>query len=448
MIRFDDRHVHAFLSAHELEMLAPQIAGAHRMLARRDGPGAEFLGWLEPAAQRDRDTWDRIQHAARRLRDQADVVVVIGIGGSYLGARAAIEMLTPAPGARTRAGERPWPQIVFCGHHLSASHMAELMDWLEDREVAVNVISKSGTTTEPAIAFRVLRAFMERKYGTAGARERILVTTDRARGALRDLADAQGYESFVVPDDIGGRYSVLTPVGLLPIAAAGIDIQQMMAGASACADVCDRPRLADNPAYRYAAVRNALLRRGYSVEILANYEPALHSLGEWWKQLFGESEGKDGKGIFPAAVDNTTDLHSMGQYIQDGRRFLFETVLDVRSPRVDFVVPDAPESGDGLDFLAGRSLHEINRTALAGTALAHVDGGVPVLRVEIPGLTAEAFGQTVYFFEKACAISGYLLGVNPFDQPGVEAYKQNMFALLGKPGFETRRTELQKRLRE
>jgi len=288
---------------------------------------------------------------------------------------------------------------------------------------------------------------MEQKYGREEARTRIFATTDRSRGALRALADAEGYETFVVPDDVGGRYSVLTPVGLLPIAAAGIDIQRVFAGAADCAVRCGRVKMTDNPAYQYAAVRNLLLRRGYGVEILANYEPSLHSLGEWWKQLFGESEGKDGKGIFPAAVDNTTDLHSMGQYIQDGNRFLFETVLDVRQPRIDFEVPAAPEAGDGLDFLAGRSLHDINRTAMAGTILAHVDGGVPNLRVELPALTPEAFGQAVFFFETACAVSGYLAGVNPFDQPGVEAYKQNMFALLGKPGYETRRAELEKRLR-
>ena len=447
MLTFDYSNALTFLSEREIGQMEPQILTAHRLLTERNGPGSDFLGWLDLAAKHDKSEAERIQRAARRIREQSDVLVVIGIGGSYLGARAAIEMLTPAYPPAEKPGEKGWPQIVFCGHHLSASHMADLTAWLAGREVSLNVISKSGTTTEPAIAFRVLRAFMEQKYGKQEAGTRIYVTTDRSRGALRALSDAEGYETFVVPDDVGGRYSVLTPVGLLPIAAAGIDIQRMASGAADCAARCGREALADNPAYQYAAVRNLLLRRGYGVEILANYEPSLHSLGEWWKQLFGESEGKAGKGFFPAAVDNTTDLHSMGQYIQDGNRFLFETVLDVRQPRIDFEVPAAPEAGDGLDFLAGRSLHDINRTAMAGTILAHVDGGVPNLRVELPVLTPEAFGQAVFFFETACAASGYLAGVNPFDQPGVEAYKQNMFALLGKPGYEARRAELEKRLR-
>ncbi len=467
MLKFDYSNTLSFVRQEEIDRIAPQVELSCRLLSERRGPGSEFTGWLDLASRRDKTELDRILRAARRIRDTSDVLVVIGIGGSYLGARAAIEMLSPAfPAAVTNGGTavtnggtavtnggtavptggKGVPQIVFCGQNLSASYMSDLMEWLKTREVSVNVISKSGTTTEPAIAFRVLRSFMEAKYGKAGARSRIYATTDQARGALRSLAVAEGYESFVVPDDIGGRYSVLTAVGLLPIAAAGIDISRMLDGAADCAAACDGADIRDNPASLYAAVRNVLLRRGFRIEILASYEPYLHSVGEWWKQLFGESEGKDGKGIFPATMDNTTDLHSIGQYVQDGSRILFETVVDIRQPRIDFEVPAAPESADGLEFLAGRGLHGVNRTAMRGTILAHVDGGVPNLRIELPGLTPHAFGQMVYFFEKACAISGYLLSVNPFDQPGVEAYKQNMFALLGKPGYEGLKAELEKRI--
>ncbi|MBP7401124.1 MAG: glucose-6-phosphate isomerase [Clostridia bacterium] len=445
MLKFDYSQALPFIRESEIARLEPQVLLSERMLEDRTGPGSEYLGWMDPSAVCSRSELERIQHAARRIHEGSDVLVVIGIGGSYLGARAAIEMLSSAfPSGKDRNGRI---ETIFCGHNLSATYMADLMRWLDGHEVSVNVISKSGTTTETAVAFRVLRAFMEARYGKEGARSRIYATTDRTRGALRELAEKEGYETFSVPNDIGGRYSVLTAVGLLPIAAAGIDVHRILAGASAMAEACARPGLSASPAARYAAVRTALYRRGYRVEILAGYEPYLHTIGEWWKQLFGESEGKDGKGIFPAAVDNTTDLHSMGQYIQDGARFLFETVLDVLQPRVDFEVPETADSGDGIGYLAGRGLHSVNRTAMQGTVLAHVDGGVPNLRVQLPGLTPHAFGQLVYFFEKSCALSGYMLAVNPFDQPGVEDYKQNMFALLGKPGHEARRDMLEKRLR-
>ena len=446
MLKLDYSNAMSFLQESELDRLEPQVALAHQMLHARSGPGSGYLGWLDLPVRISHAELDRIRHAAHRIRESSEVLVVIGIGGSYLGARAAVEMLSPAFSAEKGATVRKAPQIVFCGQNLSAAYMADLMAWLQGREVSVNVISKSGTTTEPAIAFRVLRSFMETKYGKASAKSRIYATTDQAHGALKQLADEEGYETFVVPDDIGGRYSVLTAVGLLPIAVAGIDTARILDGAAAAMEVCAKPAMRDNPAYQYAAVRNALLRRGFAVEILVNYEPYLHSFCEWWKQLFGESEGKDGRGLFPAAVDNTTDLHSMGQYIQDGTRSLFETVLDVRQPHVDFIVPADPADSDGLEFLAGRGLHAINRIAMQGTILAHVDGGVPNLRIELPGLTPHAFGQLVYFFEKACAVSGYLLSVNPFDQPGVEAYKQNVFALLGKPGYEKRKAELEKRI--
>lgn len=446
-LHFNYSSAAAFLRPQEVEYQSAAVAAAHQLLHDRRGPGAEYTGWLDLPASYDRQEFQRIKEAAARIRTQSDALVVIGIGGSYLGARATVEALTHAFYNQLPAERRQGPAIYFAGKDLSPVYLTHLFDLLDGKEVSVNVISKSGTTTEPAVAFRLFRDYMERRYGKEGARQRIYATTDKARGALKQVADAEGYEQFVVPDAVGGRYSVLTAVGLLPIAAAGIDIDQLMAGAAAAMNEYDRAELAANPCYQYAAARQALYRKGKTTELLVTYEPALRNTAEWWKQLYGESEGKDQKGIFPASVEFTTDLHSMGQYVQDGRRDLFETVLQVERPAVDIEI--RPEAGnvDGLNFLAGQTMGFINRKAFEGTMLAHTDGGVPNLVLTLPELTPFHYGQMLYFFEKACAISGYLLGVNPFDQPGVEAYKQNMYALLGKPGFEERRAELQRRLR-
>lgn len=433
---FDYTPALPFLQEHELEYLQVPVKEAHELLHRREGPGSDFLGWLELPRRYDREEFARIKEAAARIRRSCDAFVVIGIGGSYLGARAAIEMLTPAFSNR-RPGSGP--EVYFAGNNISSTYLADLLGVLQDKEVCLNVISKSGTTTEPALAFRVLREFMEQKYGKEGAQERIFATTDKARGALKQLAEAEHYECFVIPDDVGGRYSVLTPVGLLPMAVAGLDIDEVMAGAAAAMSEFASPQLELNPCYQYAAVRNALYRKGKLVEIMVNYEPALHYFGEWWKQLFGESEGKDHKGLFPATVDFTTDLHSMGQYIQDGLRILMETVIQVDKPRADIMIKEDGENLDGLNYLAGKTIDAVNQKALEGTLLAHTEGGVPNVVVRVPQLSEYYLGQMFYFFEKACALSGYLLGVNPFDQPGVEAYKRNMFALLGRPGYEKER---------
>ena len=446
MIRFDLSNASGFLNGHETGLLGPAVHSAEEMLRGRSGPGSDFLGWMDLPAHYDKVEFARIRKAASRIRRDSDILVVVGIGGSYLGARAAIEMLSHSFANAMPAKVRRAPKVVFAGNSISSTYLADLLDLLEGQDVSVNVISKSGTTTEPAVAFRILKGWMERRYGREGARSRIYATTDRSRGALRRLADQEGYETFAIPDDIGGRYSVLTAVGLLPIAVAGIDIREVMQGAKDARKTFSTPGLSENPCHLYAAARNCLLRKGYEVEILVNYEPGLHFFTEWWKQLFGESEGKDGKGIFPAGVDFSTDLHSMGQYIQDGGRFLFETVLQVETPRRPLPIPDDPENLDGLNFLSGLDMDEVNAKAAQGTVLAHVDGGVPNFRITVPELTPYWFGQLVYFFEKACAVSGYLLGVNPFDQPGVEAYKKNMFALLGKPGFEAEKARLEKRL--
>ncbi|HBP37910.1 MAG TPA: glucose-6-phosphate isomerase [Clostridiales bacterium] len=448
MIRFDDRNARSFLNQSELEHIAPQVRLAHRQLTRQNCPGSDFLGWLDLPRNYDKEEFTRIRQAAARIRKNSDILVVIGIGGSYLGARAAIELLGHSFQAALSKRQRKAPLVVFAGNNLSPVYLADLADLLEGRNYSVNVISKSGTTAEPAIAFRIFKNWLEQKYGCAEARGRIYVTTDKSRGALRKLAGDEGYETFTVPDDIGGRYSVLSAVGLLPIAAAGIDIREIMRGARAARQAFSKPDLADNPCYAYAACRNILYRKGYSIEIMANYEPNLHFFTEWWKQLFGESEGKDGRGIFPAGVDNSADLHSMGQYVQDGRRMLFETVIQVEQARRPMLIPTDPADLDGLNFLAGQDLSAVNRKAAQGTVLAHVDGGVPNLLVSVPELTPYYFGQLVYFFEKACAISGCLLAVNPFDQPGVENYKKNMYALLGKPGYEDRRADLEARLHD
>ena len=446
-ISFDYSGVNKFVGKHEIDNLVPQVEAAHKLLHEKTGPGNDFLGWVNLPTDYDKEEFARIKAAAEKIKSNSDVLVVIGIGGSYLGARAAIEMLTGSFYNTFSKEQRKTPQIFFAGNSISSSYMRDLLDVLEGKDFSVNVISKSGTTTEPAIAFRIFKDLLEKKYGKDGAKERIFATTDKARGALKTLADAEGYETFVISDDVGGRFSVLTAVGLLPIAVAGIDIDQMMKGAKDGQEEYSNPNLSENICYQYAAVRNALYRKGKSVEMMINFEPALHYFAEWWKQLYGESEGKDGKGIFPAAADFSTDLHSMGQYIQDGQRMLFETALLVDEPSRDFEITATEDNLDGLNFLAGKTIDYVNNMAALGTNLAHIDGGVPNLIVRLSKLDAYNFGKLVYFFEKACGISGYMLGVNPFDQPGVEAYKKNMFALLGKPGYEKEKEELEKRLK-
>ncbi|SEN16485.1 glucose-6-phosphate isomerase [Lihuaxuella thermophila] len=447
-IVFDYSSAKAFLRENELTQLEPAVRLAHEMLHNKTGAGADFLGWVDLPSQYDRDEFARIKKAAEKIQSDSDALVVIGIGGSYLGARAAIEMLSHSFYNQLPKAKRKTPEIYFVGHHISSNYVAHLLDLLEDKNFSVNVISKSGTTTEPAIAFRIFRDYMEKRYGKEETRRRIYATTDKAKGALRKLADEEGYETFVIPDDVGGRYSVLTAVGLLPIAVAGIDIDQMMAGAQAASEAYRIPSLSENMSYQYAAVRNALYRKGKTTELLVNYDPALQYFSEWWKQLFGESEGKDQKGIFPASVNFTTDLHSMGQYIQEGLRNIFETVVFVERSEKKVTLPAEEADLDGLNYLTGKDLDYINTKAFEGTMLAHTDGGVPNLVVKVNELSPYTFGWLVYFFEKACGISGYLLGVNPFDQPGVEAYKKNMFALLGKPGYEAEREQLLRRLQK
>lgn len=440
-MHFSRLYSKTFLAEEEMQALYAEAGRAHQMLHEKTGEGSAFTGWLDWPANFSQEEMRRIEEAARRIRNTSDLLIVIGIGGSYLGAKAVLEMLRPAFG-------KPDLEIVFAGQNFSGPYLSSLLEMAEKREVAVNVISKSGTTTEPAVAFRIFKQFLEKKYGKEGARSRIYVTTDLEKGALRALAEKEGYESFVIPDDIGGRYSVLTPVGLLPIAAAGISISEILRGAETARATFSEPDPAKNECYQYAIARNVLYRKGKSIEIFASYEERLHYLAEWWKQLYGESEGKDKKGIFPASVDFSTDLHSVGQYIQDGRRDLFETVLMVQEAEADVEIPPMQDNADGLDFLEGKTLSFVNQKAFLGTVLAHADGGVPCLVLTLERLDAFAVGYLMYFFEKACAISAYLLGVNPFDQPGVEAYKKNMFALLGKPGYEKEGEKLSKRIQE
>jgi glucose-6-phosphate isomerase len=435
-----------YIEAEEMNLIESQVLLAHDLLHKAVGAGSNFLGWVELPVKYDTTEFQAIQKAAEQIRETSEALVVIGIGGSYLGARAAIEMLSHSftnlnPGPKQGA-----PQIFYLGHTISPTYTAELLEVLAEKDFSVNIISKSGTTTEPAIAFRLIKELLVKKYGADKARRRIYATTDRTKGALKKMADSQGYTQFVVPDNIGGRYSVLTPVGLLPIAVSGIDIQAIMDGAKAAYQAYQEPNLHKNPAYQYAAVRNILYRKGKLIEILVNYEPNLHYFAEWWKQLFGESEGKNHRGIFPAACDFSTDLHSMGQYIQEGRRELFETVLWVEKPRRSVTIPNDPDNADGLNFLSGKTMEYVNEKAFEGTLLAHHEGGVPNLVIRIPELTPYYFGELVYFFEKACGLSGYLNAVNPFDQPGVEAYKKNMFALLGKPGYEGEKKRLEAKL--
>ena len=423
-----------------------RVMAAKEKLVAKNGLGNDFLGWIDLPVEYDKEEFGRIKKAAEKIQKDSQVLLVIGIGGSYLGARAAIEFLRHGFYNQITPEKRKTPEIYYAGNSISSSYIQGLIDVIGERDFSINMISKSGTTTEPAIAFRVFKGILEKKYGKEEAAKRIYATTDKARGALKNLATEEGYETFVVPDDVGGRFSVLTAVGLLPIAVSGADIDQLMEGAAAGRRAALENDFEENDALKYAAVRNILHRKGKSVEILADYEPSLHYISEWWKQLYGESEGKDGKGIFPASVDLTTDLHSMGQFIQDGSRIMFETVLDVETSRDEIVLEEEPVDLDGLNYLAGKNVDFINKSAMNGTILAHTDGQVPNLMVHIPAQTEFYLGQLFYFFEFACGVSGYVLGVNPFDQPGVESYKKNMFALLGKPGFEKEREELLKRL--
>ncbi|HLR67861.1 glucose-6-phosphate isomerase [Virgibacillus alimentarius] len=435
-----------FFTQSEMDNLKNFVQTAHDALHNKTGPGNDFLGWIDLPETYNKEEFARIKASAEKIKQDTDVLLVIGIGGSYLGARAAIEMLNHSFQNLLPKEKRKSPQVIFAGHHMSTAYVSELFDLLEDKDVSINVISKSGTTTEPALALRIFQKYIEKKYGKEEAKKRIYATTDKRKGALKTVADKEGYETFVIPDDVGGRFSVLTAVGLLPIAVSGIKIDDMMHGAKEAMVDLAEPSLDKNPAYQYAACRNILYNKGKTIEMLINYEPHLHYFAEWWKQLFGESEGKDHKGIFPAAANFSTDLHSMGQYIQDGRRDLFETVLHVNESKMQITLEEDDVNTDGLNYLVGKTIHEINDKAYQGTLLAHTDGGVPNLIIELPKLDAFTFGYLVYFFEKACAMSGYLLGVNPFDQPGVEAYKKNMFALLGKPGFENEKENLEKRL--
>ena len=445
-VTFDYSKACGFVQEHEMEYMSELAAQAKDKLLARTGAGNDFLGWIDLPVDYDKEEFDRILKAAEKIKNDSEVLIVIGIGGSYLGARAAIEFLGHSFANVVSREIRKAPEIYFAGNSISSTYLKDLMDVIGDRDFSVNVISKSGTTTEPAIAFRVFKELLEKKYGKEGAAGRIYATTDKERGALKNLATEEGYETFVVPDDVGGRFSVLTAVGLLPIAASGADITKLMEGAAAARKAAIENDFADNDAMKYAAVRNILLRKGKVVEVLANYEPGLHYVSEWWKQLYGESEGKDQKGIFPASVDLTTDLHSMGQFIQDGNRIMFETVMNVEQSRGEITINEEPVDLDGLNYLAGKNMDFVNKSAMNGTILAHTDGNVPNLRVNIPAQDEYSLGQLFYFFEFACGVSGYLLGVNPFNQPGVESYKKNMFALLGKPGYEEEREALLKRL--
>ena len=445
-VSFDYSAAKKFISNDEIKMMETIAEGAKKQLLSKSGAGNDFLGWIDLPVEYDKDEFTRIQAAAKKIQSDSDVLLVIGIGGSYLGARAAIEFLRHSFYNSVSKEIRKTPEIYYVGNNISSTYISHLIETIGDRDFSVNIISKSGTTTEPAIAFRVFKKLLNEKYGKEEAAKRIYATTDKEKGALKNLATEEGYESFVVPDDVGGRFSVLTAVGLLPIAVSGADITKLMEGAASMRERCINNSYEENDAVLYAAVRNILLRKGKNIEILANYEPALHYVNEWWKQLYGESEGKDQKGIFPAAVDLTTDLHSMGQFIQDGQRTMFETVVNLEKSTCEIVLEKEEVDLDGLNYLAGKTVDFVNKSAMKGTLLAHTDGDVPNLIVNLPEQTEFYLGELFYFFEFACGVSGYILGVNPFDQPGVESYKKNMFALLGKPGFEAQREELLKRL--
>ncbi|MDO5558274.1 MAG: glucose-6-phosphate isomerase [Oscillospiraceae bacterium] len=441
-LKLNTKYLGNFVNQDELTGIKEQVNTAVNMLHSKNGLGNDFLGWLDLPENYDKEEFARIKSAAQKIKANSDVLIVIGIGGSYLGARAAIEFLK-SPFYNNM--KKDTPDIYFVGNNISPSYLNQVISLCEGKDFSVNVISKSGTTTEPALAFRVFRAMVEKKYGKEGAKERIFCTTDKAKGTLKELADTEGYETFVVPDDVGGRFSVLTAVGLLPIAAAGCDIDELMKGArKAQDDYC--ADFDTNDCYKYAALRNILNRKGKSVEMLVSYDPSFTMMSEWYKQLFGESEGKDNKGIFPSAGTFSTDLHSMGQFIQDGSRVMFETVVDIKKPQQDFFLEDDAENLDGLNFLTNQNMSVVNRKAFEGTILAHSEGGVPNIIIELEDTTEFSLGYLIYFFEKACAVSGYVLGVNPFNQPGVESYKKNMFALLGKPGYEDKKAELEAKL--
>ena len=441
MIKIDISKLEEFIGANEVENIKSTVESAAKVLEEKTGAGNDFLGWIDLPVNYNKEEFNRVKKAAEKIRSNSKYLVVIGIGGSYLGAKAAIDMLTSS----FYNFDDKSTKILFAGNSISSSYLADLIDLVKDSDFSVNVISKSGTTTEPALAFRIFKELLEEKYGKEGAKERIFATTDAKKGTLKSLSNEEGYETFVIPDDVGGRFSVLTPVGLLPIAVAGIDIDEMMKGAQDAR--CEYQKAFDeNDCYKYVAVRNILLRKGKAIEIMVNYEPCMQYFSEWWKQLYGESEGKDQRGLFPASVGFSTDLHSMGQYIQDGARIIFETVLNVEEPKRDITIGEVEGNIDGLNFLAGKTVGYVNSKAYQGTLLAHTDGNVPNIVINIPKIDAYHFGNLVYFFEKACGVSGYVLGINPFDQPGVEAYKKNMFALLGKPGYEDMKKELEERL--
>ncbi len=445
-LRFDYGKAGSFVAAHEMELMKKQAEDAKELLVSRKGAGNDFLGWIDLPVDYDKEEFARIKKAAEKIKSDSEVLVVIGIGGSYLGARAAIEFLRHSFYNILPKEQRGTPEIYFCGNSISSTYLSHLVQIIGDRDFSINMISKSGTTTEPAIAFRILKKKLEDKYGKEEAAKRIYATTDKARGSLKNLANEEGYESFVVPDDVGGRFSVLTAVGLLPIAVSGADIDKLMEGAASARERALNNAFEENDALQYAAIRNILLRKGKQIEILANYEPAVHFVSEWWKQLYGESEGKDQRGIFPASVDLTTDLHSMGQFIQDGSRNLFETVIEIEQSRETLTIGEESVDLDGLNYLAGKTVDFVNKSAMNGTILAHSDGQVPNLMIHVPEVSEFCLGELFYFFEFACGVSGYILGVNPFNQPGVESYKKNMFALLGKPGYEEQREALLKRL--
>ena len=447
-LNFNYQFAKNFFNENELKQIKPYVELANEVLTSKSGAGNDFLGWVDLPESYDKDEFARIKKAAEKIKNDSEVLVVIGIGGSYLGAKAAIEFLSHSFYNNLPKDKRKTPEIYFAGTNMSGVYLQHLIEVVGDRDFSVNVISKSGTTTEPAIAFRVFKKMLEEKYGKEEAAKRIYATTDKEKGALKTLATAEGYETFVVPDNVGGRFSVLTAVGLLPIAAAGINIDELMAGAKDAMNDFANKNMDENQALQYAAVRNILHRKGKDLELMVNYEPRVHYLAEWWKQLFGESEGKDGKGLYPTSADFSADLHSLGQYIQEGQRLFFETVVSIGKPEVEFVIESDKDNLDGLNFIAGKTLDYVNKKATDGVILAHIDGNVPNLGVNIPEATPYHLGYTFYFFEKACGVSGYLLGVNPFDQPGVEAYKKNMFALLGKPGYEEAGKELEKKLNE
>ena len=445
-ITFEYASAAPFVADHEVENMKKITMDAKELLVSKTGPGNDFLGWIDLPVDYDKEEFARIKKAAAKIQSDSEVLLVIGIGGSYLGARAAIEFLRHGFYNMISKEQRKTPEIYFVGNSISSTYLKNLVDVIGDRDFSINMISKSGTTTEPAIAFRVLKEMMEKKYGKEEAAKRIYATTDKARGSLKSLATEEGYETFVVPDDVGGRFSVLTAVGLLPIAVSGADIDKLMEGAAAGRELALNSAFEDNDALKYAALRNIMLRKGKAIEILCNYEPAVHYVSEWWKQLYGESEGKDQRGIFPASVDLTTELHSMGQFIQDGTRNMFETVINVEQSRETITINEEPVDLDGLNYLAGQTVDFVNKSAMNGTILAHTDGQVPNFMIKVPEMNEFYLGELFYFFEFACGVSGYILGVNPFNQPGVESYKKNMFALLGKPGYEAQREELLKRL--